>query len=220
MLLPPDCLPGIADLIGDIDDVGIPDIDIAGAADLFVDPKTKDVFDNSRKAWHDVSKVEPRCDFSPGRALLKPKSRIFVLCLWRKSPKGRTFSEIKNDPACIPMFSDCMSAFIHRCVGHSLKRSEWALLTPPPRRHLEGNFAQSVAKFIAPDLGVDFVHDAFRSRNRQRVNAEFDVVNVPAQNNLIIFDDILTTGSTMLACHRALQPFNKNIIFFAAICNE
>jgi adenine/guanine phosphoribosyltransferase-like PRPP-binding protein len=52
------------------------------------------------------------------------------------------------------------------------------------------------------------------------VNAIFDVNVVPKEQNIICFDDFVTTGQTLAAMRRALEPFNKNLLFLSGINNK
>lgn len=208
----------ISEILGDIPQPDIPDIELHDVPGSFI-ADNKDLF-ASRKKWHAVNNVAPRCDFAPSRALIKPKKYFFVHCLWRRSVKGPTLSEIKASDEFVPMFANQTSAFIAKCLGSFLGSGDWAVITPPPRRHKIKNFAQSVAALIAQNLNIKFYHDVLRARNRQRINAVYDVANIPENNNLIVYDDIVTTGSTMIATYKALNNFNKNLIFFASISNE
>ena len=42
----------------------------------------------------------------------------------------------------------------------------------------------------------------------------------PAEQNIIVFDDFVTTGQTMLAMKRLFQPTGKNLVFIAGINNK
>lgn len=133
---------------------------------------------------------------------------------------GRTLAEIKTGNDTVQFITANMKDFITDCIGHALGSGDWCIITPPPRRHKVNNFAQRIATGIASGLGVPFYPDCLRALNRQRVMATFELVNLPPQRNIIIFDDILTTGSTLQACHRALAGSGRNTIYFAAIDNE
>ena len=82
----------IADILGDINPGEIPDIPAGNVAGAFDNSGKRDLFDSRRAAWHGLSKEIPRCDFAPGKALLRPKKPIFIHCLWRRSPMGRTLA--------------------------------------------------------------------------------------------------------------------------------
>lgn len=210
----------LSDILGDIGPLDIPDIGLTGVPGLVSDGQHKDILDIRRHAFATKERDIPRCDFKPGKAVMRMKKPLFVHCMWRRSVLGRTLSEIKADKDMISFFADHITPFIADTVGHNLAAGGFVLVTPPPRRHLQGDFAHSVGRRIADALGIAFAPGTFRIKARNRINAVFDVADMPTQPNVILFDDILTTGSTMQACMRAFQPFNKNIIYFAGISNE
>ena len=82
------------------------------------------------------------------------------------------------------------------------------------------NFATRISEQIAARLSIPFYEDVCTCRNRQRVNAIFDVNIVPKEQNIICFNDFVTTGQTLQAMKRALEPFNKNILFISGINNK
>lgn len=117
-------------------------------------------------------------------------------------------------------FIEGLSPFIKKLLGQYLQSGDWALITPPPRRHLTQNFAESVAKGIAANLGIPFRNNVASAKNRQRVNAEYKLVELPPESNLIVFDDICTTGSTLQSMDRLLRPLGKNLIYIVGINNK
>lgn len=210
-------IPSIDDIIGGIPETGIPDISLRDAPEIFDYPRNRDIF-AARKAWHEESKAEPRCDFASNRQHLKPKKPFFVNCLWKVSEKGPTLSQIKSADY-VDFTAVQTSMFIEAVIGECLSIGDWAIITPPARRHREGNFAKSVASKISKIISLPYFPDVFKARNRQRVNAVYDIVDVPKQRNIILYDDIVTTGSTFNSCRRALMPYQKNIVYFASIDN-
>jgi adenine/guanine phosphoribosyltransferase-like PRPP-binding protein len=73
---------------------------------------------------------------------------------------------------------------------------------------------------MASRLSIPFYEDVCNCRTRQRVNAIFDVNLVPEEQNIICFDDFVTTGQTLQAMERALEPYNKNLLFLSGIDNK
>ena len=69
-------------------------------------------------------------------------------------------------------------------------------------------------------LSVPFYEDVALCRSKQRLNATFEMNVCPAEQNIIVFDDFVTTGQTMLAMKRLFAPLNKNIVFVAGINNK
>lgn len=203
-------MPLIPDLSGFLKSFSPPSDNTAGGENFF---------ERKRKAWHENNHVEPRCDFAPDRFRLNARG-LFFLSLWKRSVYGQTLTEIKQDPANVDRFAEGVSPFIRDIVGHQLHAGGWAIITPPARRHKDWNFAQACASEIARRLNIPFYHDVAHAKNRQRVNVEYDLVNLPPEPNLIVFDDICTTGSTFQSMRRLLLPLGKNLIFFAAINNK
>lgn len=208
-------LPDFSNLI-EVPELTVPDIsdkDDNKLFDLFATKK--------RKAWNE-NHIEPRCDFSPGKNRIVSRTGLFrTICQWRRSLYGPTLSEIKNDESFVPKFAEAVSLLIQSVIGSSLKDAGWAIITPPARRHKDRNFAQAVAAIIARDLSVPFYHNLALAKSKQRVNAVYSLnSDPPPERNLILFDDIITTGSTLTSMYRLLTPLGFNIISFAAIDNR
>ena len=186
--------------------------------DLAPSAPVRDIFAvHSRKGWDKT--LEARCDFDY-RPRLTRRVGVWFLSLWQKSLMGRTLTEIKSDPAEIPHFADAVSDFLLELLGPSMASGLWCVCTTPKRRHKERNFASLVSMEIARRLGIPFYEDVALCRNRQRVNAVFDLNVLPAEPNIIVFDDFVTTGSTLGAMHRLLSPLGKNLLFVAGINNK
>ena len=133
---------------------------------------------------------------------------------------GRTLTEIKSDPAEIPHFAVAVSDFLLELLGSSMATGHWCVCTTPKRRHKERNFATLVSMDIAERLHIPFYEDVAFCRNRQRVNAIFDLNILPTEPNIIVFDDFVTTGSTLGAMYRLLSPLGKNLLFVTGINNK
>ena len=173
--------------------------------------------DKSRKAWD--KSVEARCDFQFHLRLTRRASTSFI-SIWQKSVFGRTLTEIKSDESMVSYFAEHLYPVIQEIIGYQLQHGDWAIVTTPMRRHKERNFASSIASQLAEILHIPFYFDCAHCRNRQRVNAVFDANNIPRERNVIVFDDFVTTGSTLLAMKNLLQSHNKNTIFFCGINNQ
>lgn len=178
----------------------------------------RDIFAlHSRKGWD--SSIEARCNFEY-RPRLTRRGDVWFFSIWQKSLMGRTLTDIKSDPAEIPHFAVAVSDFIREVLGGNLSSGQWCICTTPKRRHKERNFASLVAQSIADSFGIPFYEDVATCRNRQRVNAVFDLNVVPKEPNVIVFDDFVTSGSTVKAMHEVLAPLNKILIFFTGINNK
>ncbi|UKK63322.1 hypothetical protein L6468_06060 [Prevotella communis] len=206
----------MSDLLSEIE---VPDIGSAQLALKDIQAKREqDIFaDGKRKGWDKT--VEARCDFTP-RPRLTRRSGLFFLSYWQKSVYGRTLTDIKSDDSMVLFFAEAMVSLIHDIIGPDLSQGCWCIITTPKRRHLVKNFATRISEQIAARLSIPFYEDVCTCRNRQRVNAIFDVNIVPKEQNIICFDDFVTTGQTLQAMKRALEPYNKNILFISGINNK
>lgn len=197
----------------EVPDLGSVHLDLAESA-----PKEKeDIFaEKKRKGWD--KSVEARCDFTPKPRLTR-RSGLFFLSYWQKSIYGQTLTEIKADDAMVPFFAETISHLISEILGDHLQSGGYCIITTPKRRHKVLNFATRISISIAEKLGIPFYEDVCSCRTKQRVGAIFDVNIVPKEQNIICFDDFVTTGQTLQAMQRALAPYNKNIVFITGINN-
>lgn len=181
-------------------------------------PIPTDLFaEKVRKAW--MHNDGARCDFQ-SRPMLAYRTGLFFLAVWKRSVYGKTLSEIKADDSMIPKVANATASLLSDVLGGHLNHGGWTVITTPRRRHLERNFAHLVSAEIARQLGIPFYADAASCRSKQRVNAVFELNVRPSEQNIIIFDDFVTTGQTMLAMKRLFEPLGKNILFVAGINNK
>lgn len=196
-------------------------ISLPSMPDLSLDvsvKEQKDIFAlEQRKSWD--KSVEARCDFTYKLRLTRRASTNFIT-IWQKSVFGKTLTEIKSDDDMIPFFVESLVPVIRECIGYHICDGSWAIVTTPMRRHKERNFATLVSEGLAKELGIPFYFDCAHCRSKQRVGAVFDPNNLPKEPNVIVFDDFVTTGSTLLAMKNMLQEHGKNPVFFAGINNK
>ncbi len=204
--------------MGDIlSEIVVPDL---GGALSFKEKKIEinDIFaDKQRKAWD--KSVEARCDFQK-RVRLNRRAGLTFITRWQKSLYGRTLTDIKSDEAMVDYFATEMVETITDIMGGYLESGGWCIITTPKRRHLTKNFATRISEKIAMLMRIPFYEDVCSCRSKQRVNAVFEVNVVPKEQNIICYDDFVTTGSTLRAMKNALEPYKKNVIFFAGINNK
>ena len=196
-------------------------ISLPSMPDLSLDvsvKEQKDIFAlEQRKSWD--KSVEARCDFTYKLRLTRRASTNFIT-IWQKSVFGKTLTEIKSDDDMIPFFVESLVPVIRECIGYHICDGSWAIVTTPMRRHKDRNFATLVSEGLAKELGIPFYFDCAHCRSKQRVGAIFDPNNLPHEPNVIVFDDFVTTGSTLLAMKNLLQEHGKNPVFFAGINNK
>ncbi|MDE7080053.1 MAG: hypothetical protein K2O78_00145 [Muribaculaceae bacterium] len=193
---------------------GIPHPDAAPSADP--DPFAA----TARRKWN-ADGIEPRCDFSPGRSHMVARSPMFMtFCVWRRSVFGPTLKEIKEDRSNIHRFAAAVAEYIRKVLPGDLRAAGWALTVPPARRHRDWNFAIEAGRLLAETLEIPFYPVVAAARSRERVGAVYDLVTAPQERNLLVFDDIITTGSTFTSMFRLLQPMGYNMVFAVGIDNK
>lgn len=197
----------------------VPDLDTSS----FSRNESKDLFaEKKRAAWKDVQQAEARCDFASNKVRISYRNPAFgIISLWKKSLYGRTLTDIKSDPDMIEKFAEGMNTLIRQILGHSLATGDWCIVTSPKRRHKEHNFASLISARLAALLGVNFYEDLAECHSKHRVGAVFSLgKEPPREKNIIVFDDFVTTGATMISMRDLLQPFGYNLVFFTGINNK
>ena len=217
-----------------LNDIEVPSVEAPDLDTSFVSDKSKDLFaPKSRAAWKDVQQAEARCDFAPNKVRISYRNPAFgIISLWKKSVYGRTLTDIKSDPNMVEKFAEGMNTLIRQILGNSLADGDWAIVTSPKRRHKERNFASLISARLAELLGIPFYEDVAECHSKHRVGAVFTFGSSFAERlcsknqspiperNIIIFDDFVTTGATMISMRELLMPLGKNLVFFTAISNK
>ena len=180
--------------------------------------KEQDLFaEKKRKGWDKT--VEARCDFTHKPRLVH-RAGLYFISLWQKSVYGRTLTEIKGDDSMVEFFAENITKLISELIGPDLKKGDWCIITTPKRRHLVKNFATRISEAIAARLGIPFYEDVCSCKNRQRMKAVFTVNLVPKEQNVICFDDFVTTGNTLKSMKVALEKYKLNILYISGINNK
>lgn len=207
-----------------LNDIEVPSLDVPDLDASFASPATaKDLFaEKKRAAWKDVQHAEARCDFAPNKVRISYRNPQFgIISLWKKSVYGRTLTDIKADPDMVEKFAEGMNTLVRQILGHSLATGDWAIVTSPKRRHKVRNFASLISARLAELLGIPFYEDIAECHSKHRVGAVFTLNGKPpAESNIIVFDDFVTTGATMISMRELLMPFQKNLVFFTGINNK
>ena len=206
-----------------LNDIEVPSVEAPDLDTSFVSDKSKDLFaPKSRAAWKDVQQAEARCDFAPNKVRISYRNPAFgIISLWKKSVYGRTLTDIKSDPNMVEKFAVGMNTLIRQILGHSLANGDWCIVTSPKRRHKVRNFASLISARLASLLGIPFYEDIAECHSKHRVGAVFTFgAESPKESNIIVFDDFVTTGATMISMKNLLEPLGKNLVFFTAISNK
>lgn len=205
-------------------DIEVPSLDVPDLDASFVpSAQSKDLFaEKKRAAWKDVQQAEARCDFAPNKVRISYRNPQFgIISLWKKSLYGRTLTDIKSDPDMVEFFATNVAKLIGQILGCSLANGDWCLVTSPKRRHKVRNFASLISARLAELLGIPFYEDIAECHSKHRVGAVFTFgKQPPSEHNIIVFDDFVTTGATMISMKNLLEPLGKNLIFFSGINNK
>ena len=218
-----ECRYGIA-LDEMLDDIEVPSLEAPDLDASFIpSAQTKDLFaEKKRAAWKEAQQVEARCDFAPNKVRISYRNPQFgIISLWKKSLYGRTLTDIKSDPDMVEKFAEGMNTLIRQILGHSLASGDWAIVTSPKRRHKIRNFASLISARLAELLGIPFYEDVAECHSKHRVGAVFTFGKTPpTERNIIVFDDFVTSGATMISMRELLMPLGKNLVFFTGINNK
>lgn len=207
-----------------LNDIEVPSLDVPDLDGSFThSAQSKDLFaEKKRAAWKDVQQAEARCDFAPNKVRISYRNPAFgIISLWKKSVYGRTLTDIKSDPDMVGKFAEGMNTLIRQILGHSLDTGDWAIVTSPKRRHKVRNFASLISARLAELLGIPFYEDVAECHSKHRVGAVFTFgAQPPSERNIIVFDDFVTSGATMISMRELLMPLGKNLVFFTGINNK
>lgn len=207
-----------------LNDIEVPSLNVPDLDASFVpSAPAKDLFaPKERAAWKDVQQDEARCDFAPNKVRVSYRNPQFgIISLWKKSVYGRTLTDIKSDPDMVEKFAEGMNTLIQQILGHYLASGNWAIIISPKRRHKERNFASLISTRLAELLCIPFYEDVAECHSKHRVGAVFTFgAEPPKERNIIVFDDFVTTGATMISMKNLLEPLGKNLVFFTGINNK
>ena len=207
-----------------LNDIEVPSLEAPDLDTSFVSAApAKDLFaPKERAAWKDVQQDEARCDFAPNKVRISYRNPQFgIISLWKKSVYGRTLTDVKADPEMVKLFAANVAKLVGQILGNSLARGDWAIVTSPKRRHKERNFASLISARLGSLLGIPFYEDVAECHSKHRVGAVFTFgAEPPKERNIIVFDDFVTSGATMISMRELFLPLGKNLVFFTGINNK
>lgn len=173
--------------------------------------------DNQRKSWDKTELA--RCNFDY-RLNITRRSNLNFISIWQKTVTGRTLVDIKSDESEVEHFAQSIAPVVRDTLGSNLIEGNYCICTSPKRRHKEKNFATLISERLGELLGIPFYEDVAFCNSRHRMGAVFDLNVLPEEPNIIIFDDFVTTGQTLLSMKNLLEPLGKNLSFFTGVNNK
>lgn len=143
----------------------------------------------------------PLCDMKPSLKCHRI-GELYYFSFFRRTKSGKPFTEIKQSADDTAVFSSQAVYFLRKLV---LNLDGWCIVTTPRRRSGEGmHFASEVCSRIADEIGIPFYDNAVCCVNRKRIEPDFILLRPIPERRVIVFDDIITTGSTLKATVESL----------------
>ena len=137
-----------------------------------------------------------------------------------KKGDGADITAIKTNPENVAPFADCLVDYVLKTLGNNLSAGNWGLVTAPRRRHKQDfHFSTTICETAAKTLGLKFYEDAVSAENRNRIQPEFKLVIDPREVNVILYDDIVSTGETLRTTRRLLLDAGHCVICIVGIKN-
>ena len=202
------------------------DVDGFDIADFGFDIEDLPQLSESDQAKEDVRKrtqwgkakdyEEPVCNMVDTIEIHALRGYKYVHSFKTGSTEGTPISELKK-PENAYMFALKAKELITATIG--LKQTKgWCIITTPKRRHKEKNFASLVCEKLSQMLGIPFHEDVVEAKNRARIDPVFTLVKEVEEPNIIIYDDILTGGTTLYTTANLFPT--KNIFLVVGINNH
>lgn len=161
-----------------------------------------------------------KCDMKPCIAARVKNGHRYV-SLYAASKEGQTLEEIKNSKKCERKIAEELIAQIREQLGKNLAKNGWAMITTGRRRHREGyHFATEVTRRASEALGLRFYEGAIECGNADRLKPALEIRKEPEERNLILFDDVITTGTTMTKTVELLEEHGYTVLVIIGIRNQ
>ena len=190
----------------------IKDLDF-GNADFFAFDFESDT--EKKERWKTSKAL---CDLKDRTALHKAGD-MYYQSLMKVGKSGQPLAEIKNKGN-IYMFADGALEYLKNLLGDNFSKGDWCLMTTPRRRHTGFHFATAICEIMAEDLQIPFYKDAVTCLNHNRISPVFEMKIWPKEKNVILYDDILTTGCTMKATRELLTEAGYTVMNLISIDNH
>lgn len=155
-----------------------------------------------RKSW---AVTEKRCNLKK-KIKQHSHSGIMYTTFYEVGKEGKPISEIKEDQGNIEPFAENLCDYLEETLGVNIAKNDWCMVTTPRRRHKKGfHFSTEICRNAAEKLGIPFYLDAFSAENRNRIDPDFKMDIKPKEKNVIVYDDIVTTGQTIRTVRQILM---------------
>lgn len=137
-----------------------------------------------------------KCDFTDALRM-HVKHDYLYYSLFRRTKEGVDFDTIKQSEEHASTMAEAVCSLLDRIL---LNLEGYCIVTTPRRRHFEGfHFSEFVSGLISKTKGIPFYKGAVQCLTKDRLNPEFHLLRDIPEKKIIIFDDIITTGTTLTA---------------------
>ena len=141
------------------------------------------------------------------------------MTIYRKSKDGIRLVDIKSPEhkEYVEVFAQSAYKILKATITIGNPKN-MCIITTPKRRHKDGyHFATEVCKRLSELTGIRFEDDVVTANNRKRINPTFTKAKEPPEDTYVLYDDIITTGNTIMATKSCFP--NKNIVTIVNVMN-
>lgn len=155
----------------------------------------------------------------------KPAAHIqngfYFFSMFETGSSGINIETIKTDASMVGVFCDSLCYTLLNLIGICFNNEDWCICTTPRRRHKTGmHFASEICEETSKRLGIPFYRDVVIAKNRGRITPSFSLQINPTENNIVLFDDILTTGIIIQETRKLLITQGHTVIPIIGIRNK
>ena len=169
-----------------------------------------------RKSW---AVTEKRCNL---KKKMKQHSHggLMYTTFYEVGKEGILLEDIKADEGNVEPFAENLCDYLEETLGANIAKGGWCICTTPRRRHKKGfHFSTEICRNAAAKLGIPFYLDAFSAENRNRIEPDFTMETEPKEQNVILYDDIVTTGQTIRTVRQMLNDAGHVTLLVIGIKN-
>lgn len=157
-----------------------------------------------------------KCDITDALRL-HVKHDYLYYSLFRRTKEGVDFDTIKQSEEHARIMAERACSLIDRLL---FSLEGWCIITTPRRRHFEGfHFSEFVSGLISDTKHIPFYQGAVQCITKDRLNPEFHLLREIPESKVIIFDDIITTGTTLTATRNLLTD-KEQVVCIGGIYNN
>lgn len=162
--------------------------------------------------------IDRNVDFKQRPSMFR-KLEIYYTTLFRaREKKGSNLEDFKRDRANANLLAAQAADFLRSFYPNPV---DTCILTTPRRSHAAKNgfhFATEMCNFVSEFLKLPFYEGAFEARTKQKIEPDIKLTKEITEGTVFLIDDIVTTGSTILACRRLIPT--KNVFSLVLINNN